>query len=94
MPELPEVEVVRRELARLEGGTILRLESSDARVFDERARPVGRVIRRVGRRGKWLRLELDVGLVFSHLGMTGDWALRGADDDPLPFERVRMDVAT
>jgi formamidopyrimidine-DNA glycosylase len=92
MPELPEVEVVRRGLARLEGGAILRLESSDKRVFDRRTNPVGRFIRKVGRRGKWIRFELDVGFVFSHLGMTGDWTLRSADDDALPFERVRMDV--
>jgi formamidopyrimidine-DNA glycosylase len=92
MPELPEVEIVRRELARLRGSTIVRVESNDRRVFDRRMDVVGRVVREVGRRGKWLRLELDGGLVFSHLGMTGDWTLRGADDDPLPFERVRMDV--
>jgi formamidopyrimidine-DNA glycosylase len=92
MPELPEVEIVRRELAGLQGSTIVRLESNDRRVFDRRRDIVGRVVREVGRRGKWLRLELDDGLVFSHLGMTGDWALRGAEDAALPFERVRMDL--
>jgi formamidopyrimidine-DNA glycosylase len=92
VPELPEVEIVRRELARLRGSRIVRLESSDRRVFDPRTRVVGGVIREVGRRGKWLRLELDEGLVFSHLGMTGDWTLRGPDDESLAFERVRMDV--
>src|SRR6185312_10608419 len=92
MPELPEVEVVRRELVKLRGGTIVRLDSADRRIFVPRADVVGRAVREVGRRGKWLRLELDAGFVFSHLGMTGDWALRGAGDAPLPFERVRMDV--
>jgi formamidopyrimidine-DNA glycosylase len=92
MPELPEVEIVRRELAKLRGATIVRIESSDPRVFDRRTDVVGRVVREIGRRGKWLRIELDDGLVFSHLGMTGDWTLRGADDAALPFERVRMDV--
>jgi formamidopyrimidine-DNA glycosylase len=92
MPELPEVEVVRRELVKLEGSTIVRIESDDKRVFDPRANAVDRVIRHVGRRGKWLRLELDEGLVFSHLGMTGDWTLRDPGDRALPFERVRMDV--
>jgi formamidopyrimidine-DNA glycosylase len=92
MPELPEVEIVRRELARLRGATIVRVESGDDRVFSGGASVVGRVLREVGRRGKWLRLELDEGLVFSHLGMTGDWTLRDADADALPFERVRMDV--
>jgi formamidopyrimidine-DNA glycosylase len=93
VPELPEVEVVRRELAKLRGGTIVRLASEDRRVFDARREVVGREIRELGRRGKWLRFELDDGVVFSHLGMTGDWTLRGPDDDALPFERVRMDVA-
>ena len=92
MPELPEVEVVRRELQKLQGGTIVRVESKDERVFVRRANAVGRTIRVVGRRGKWLRMDLDEGFVFSHLGMTGDWTLRGRDDDALPFERVRMEV--
>jgi formamidopyrimidine-DNA glycosylase len=92
MPELPEVEIVRRELSRLRGSTIVRIESSDRRVFDPRTAVVGGVIREVGRRGKWLRLELDEGLVFSHLGMTGDWTLHRPDEESLAFERVRMDV--
>jgi formamidopyrimidine-DNA glycosylase len=93
MPELPEVEIVRRELAKLRGSTIVRLESNDARIFEGRIDVVDRVIREVGRRGKWLRFELDEGLVFSHLGMTGDWTLRAEGDGPLPFERLRMTVA-
>jgi formamidopyrimidine-DNA glycosylase len=92
MPELPEVEIVRRELARLRGARVVSVRSKDRRVYVDRKDPVGRVIRQVGRRGKWLRLELDEGLVFSHLGMTGDWTLRGPDDEPLPHERVRVDV--
>lgn len=92
MPELPEVESVRRELAKLRGGRIVRVTSVDARVFVQRASPEGRTIRDVGRRGKWLRLELDRGAVFSHLGMTGDWTLKKPEDGSLPFERVRLDV--
>jgi formamidopyrimidine-DNA glycosylase len=92
MPELPEVEIVRRELSELRGSTIVRVASGDARVFVAHADPVGRVIRDVGRRGKWLRWELDVGFVFAHLGMTGDWSLRAPSDPALPFERVRVDV--
>jgi formamidopyrimidine-DNA glycosylase len=119
MPELPEVEVVRRELAKLRGGTIVRFESNDARIVDQRIDVVGRVVREVGRRGKWLRIALDrrtrsaergasggdsrghrgaepldrgTVLVFSHLGMTGDWSLHAPDEPALRFERVRIDV--
>lgn len=92
MPELPEVEIVRRELSPLAGATIVRVVSSDARVFVRHVDPEGRRIRAVGRRGKWLRLELDAGFVFSHLGMTGDWTLRRPADPELPFERLRLDV--
>jgi formamidopyrimidine-DNA glycosylase len=92
MPELPEVEIVRRELHKLRGGTIVRVVSDDRRITSVQKNVVGQVIRAVGRRGKWLRLELDDGLVFAHLGMTGDWTLRGPGDAALRFERVRMDV--
>jgi formamidopyrimidine-DNA glycosylase len=92
MPELPEVEIVRRQLSTLAGGRIVRVASSDRRVYQRRADPEGRVIRSVGRRGKWLRIDLDVGFVFSHLGMTGDWTICDPSSPALPFERVRLDV--
>lgn len=93
VPELPEVESVRRELVKLRGGKIVRVVSNDARVFVKQASAAGRTIRAVGRRGKWLRFELDRGRVFSHLGMTGDWTLCRPEDAALPFERVRLDVS-
>lgn len=92
MPELPEVEVVRRELLKLRGGRIQRIEANDARIVDQRVGIVGRRVREVGRRGKWLRLALDGAIVFSHLGMTGDWIVTTHDAPPLRFERVRIDV--
>jgi formamidopyrimidine-DNA glycosylase len=92
MPELPEVEMARRELAKLRGGRVVRIVSADSLVYAARARAQGQTIRDVGRRGKWLRFELDHCCIFSHLGMTGGWSLKGAEEAPLPFERVRMDV--
>ena len=97
MPELPEVETIRRQLApALEGR---RLES--VRVLDPRwcdpAPPEaiedalrGREIERVGRRGKYLILSLedDVHLVM-HLRMTGNLLLTGDAEDP-PHLRVDM----
>ena len=97
MPELPEVETIRRQLApALEGR---RLES--VRVLDPRwcepAPPEaiedalrGREIELVGRRGKYLILSLedDVHLVM-HLRMTGNLLLTEDSEDP-PHLRVDM----
>ena len=93
MPELTEVESVRRLLQPLKGATILGVHSTDRRVLDARLDVTGQAVRAVDRRGKWLRLVLDRGYVFSHLGMTGDWTLLGPDAAALPFERVRVELA-
>jgi len=55
---------------------------------------VGKTVKGIARKGKWLRLELDDGgKVFSHLGMTGGWVRVAVDAPPLRFERARFDVA-
>ncbi|HEY8077625.1 MAG TPA: DNA-formamidopyrimidine glycosylase family protein [Labilithrix sp.] len=92
MPELPEVEVVRRSLVALRGAKIARVECADPRIGRIEIDAVGSRVREVGRRGKWLRLALDRGVVFSHLGMTGDWTLTSPDAPPLRFERARLDA--
>jgi formamidopyrimidine-DNA glycosylase len=78
MPELPEVETIRRGLAaRLEGKRILevvqrRLDLRFPLPRDFAARLRGRRIDRIGRRAKYLLLYLDDGQVLiCHLGMTG-----------------------
>ena len=100
MPELPEVETVRRQLApALEGKRLKALEVLDPRWSDP-ASPAaladavrGRLIERVARRGKYLMLLLDdeVALVM-HLRMTGNLLLVSeAEDEPgRPHLRVRM----
>ena len=100
MPELPEIETIRRQLApALEGRTVERLEVLDPR-WCEPAAPAevaaaveGRRIERVGRRGKYLVLSLsgDVHLVM-HLRMTGNLLLVKAGDDApdRPHLRVRV----
>lgn len=101
MPELPEVETARRLLARWVGGaTIERARAHDARrVLVGSAAGfaralAGQKVERVGRRGKWLRLELDGGAsLFSHLGLTGRWVKRPAAEPAVPWERVRLDVS-
>lgn len=78
MPELPEVETVRRGLAPvLEGAKIenVRLNRADLRFpFPERFsdRLVGATIGLLGRRAKYLLLPLDTGeTLIIHLGMSG-----------------------
>ncbi len=81
MPELPEVETVRRLMQRvLVGQRIARVEvAADPLVFCGlapgaiEAALAGRTVREVGRRGKffWLVLDGDGPVVFGHLGMSG-----------------------
>ncbi len=107
MPELPEVESVRRQLLpRLTGRRIVGVwwdPHPHARLHDlERLRE--RRIERVDRRGKFLVCPLDTGArdttleLVLHLGMTGalrvgPTAVPGADPDAgLTHVRVRLDL--
>ncbi|HEY2201244.1 MAG TPA: DNA-formamidopyrimidine glycosylase family protein, partial [Solirubrobacteraceae bacterium] len=98
MPELPEVETIRRQLAPLvEGRRLEHVEILDARW----SRPLsprelagaleGQRVEKLGRRGKYLvwSLEGDIHLA-QHLRMTGT-VLAGADPEP-PHTRVRIDL--
>ena len=102
MPELPEVETIRRQLApALEGRRLERAEVLDPRWSDpaapaEVAAAVeGRRIERLERRGKYLvaGLEDEVHLVM-HLRMTGTLLLVAADEDRhgRPHLRVRLEL--
>ncbi len=77
MPELPEVETVVRSIRpRVTGQKILGVEVNSKRVTrnsfaDTIGGLTGRVIRSVRRHGKQIFFELDRGLLFIHLGMTG-----------------------
>ena len=89
MPELPEVETVRRQLAPEVTGRRI----TSAEVLDERlTRPIasrkvvraieGRRIESVGRRGKYLLLALEGSKTLAlHLRMTGNLLLRAADSE-------------
>ncbi len=78
MPELPEVEVIRRGLAKkLIGQTFREVCRNDQRLRRQSEAPalaglVGRTVSRLTRRGKYLLIHLDDGQTFLvHLGMTG-----------------------
>ena len=84
MPELPEVETVRRGLAPvMTGAAITRVEQrrTDLRFpFPEQfaERLAGRRVESVGRRAKYLLLDLDDGQVLVlHLGMSGSFRIDG-----------------
>jgi len=91
MPELPEVETVRRGLAPiLVGNEFARVEQRrpDLRFplpqrFGERLS--GRKVKALDRRAKYLLAKLDDGEVLvMHLGMTGRFSINGAATTPPP----------
>jgi formamidopyrimidine-DNA glycosylase len=100
MPELPEVETIRRQLApEIEGRRLEHMQIFDPRWCDpappeEVAQAVdGRRIERLDRRGKYLIAELadEVHLVM-HLRMTGNLLLVPPGDTERRFLRVQMDL--
>ena len=94
MPELPEVESVRRQLdPELSGRRVLDAWwdpiAAIPRQFVDLGRVVGRSILGVGRRGKFLIAPLDEDLeLIMHLGMTGSFRF-DLDD---PYVRARLDL--
>ncbi|APH70317.1 bifunctional DNA-formamidopyrimidine glycosylase/DNA-(apurinic or apyrimidinic site) lyase [Aquibium oceanicum] len=93
MPELPEVETVRRGLApTLEGARILSVEQRrpDLRFPfppDFVGRLTGRRVEALSRRAKYLIAQLDDGLgLISHLGMSGSWRIEAGDTAVVPGE--------
>ncbi len=101
MPELPEVETIRRDLeGRIVGRrfTAVRippdtgkpvpvLKGIDESIFREGV--VGACIDAVERRGKYLILRLDTGsLLVVHLRMTGSLLHRASDAEPDRFLRI------
>lgn len=74
MPELPEVETTVRALAPyITGRTILEARFFTPRILGWKAEPdlTGRTIASVGRRGKYILLNLGGDVLSVHLGMTG-----------------------
>lgn len=103
MPELPEVETVRRLIEPHVAGQ--RIETVDLRAFTgaiETTLPgepaswlTGRTIERANRRGKYLQFPLDDGnTMVVHLRMTGRLLVLPPDAPPVRFEHVRMGLSS
>ena len=75
MPELPEVEVTRRSFAdRIAGAQVRAVRLGKPLRWPLGCEPqalVGRTVRGVRRRGKYLLVDLDRGVLLLHLGMSG-----------------------
>ncbi|MGD6816822.1 DNA-formamidopyrimidine glycosylase [Metabacillus sp. 84] len=90
MPELPEVETVRRTLSELVKGK--EIEAIEVRWPKMIKRPddvlqfqdalKGQTIRDIGRRGKFLMFSLDDYVLVSHLRMEGKYSLYESQDEP------------
>lgn len=100
MPELPEVETVRRELdERLKGKavlqkiTLLRPDLRDPIPKKLIESVLGEALIQVRRRAKYLLFDFPSGTMISHLGMTGAWReLKvGEKPDPKAHDHVVLD---
>jgi formamidopyrimidine-DNA glycosylase len=99
MPELPEVETVRRSLiAKIVGHHIQSLRVGDFpgvlgtnRIEDVLPRIAGRAVRGVRRRAKYLIIDLDDDTaIVVHLRMTGRLSAVPHDEPPLRFEHLAI----
>jgi formamidopyrimidine-DNA glycosylase len=96
MPELPEVETVRRTLAPAVGGRISSVWTSGLGLHMARKPPRARLRRLVGaritavrRHGKYLLLDTDrAESIVVHLGMTGRLRIQRASDPRVPHTHV------
>jgi formamidopyrimidine-DNA glycosylase len=100
MPELPEVETVRRGLQpAMEGSIIVKAEArrKDLRFPFQKdfiARLEGQTVTGLGRRAKYLMADLTSGdVLLMHLGMSGSFRVLngGANDTPGQFHHPRSD---
>lgn len=99
MPELPEVEATRRALqAEIRGRSIVAAVAHHPRVLRRQDRPAdfadrmkGRTVRRLGRHGKFLLIELEGDLTWvTHLGMSGRIQVAGPGADSSIHTRVTV----
>ena len=96
MPELPEVEVTRRSFAEgIAGATIQAVRIGKPLRWPlgvAASQLVGRTVLAVRRRGKYLLIDLDRGVLLMHLGMSG--SLRFAPSPPPAGTHDHFDLVT
>ena len=96
MPELPEVEVTRLSFAdRIAGAQVASVRLGKPLRWALGCDPAalaGRRVQAVRRRGKYLLMDLDTGLLLLHLGMSG--SLRFALDVPVAGAHDHFDMVT
>src|SRR6266404_360978 len=97
MPELPEVEIASRQLrAWLKGRRVVSARAERSRVIRGQtparfASLAGHRLTDIERFGKWMLLLFDGGEgLVSHLGMTGKWIRRRAEDPPPSHVRASL----
>ncbi len=99
MPELPEVETVRRGLApHLVGQLLTGAEVREARLrwpvaANLAAQLQGQRVRDLRRRGKYLLVDLDRGSLIMHLGMSGSLRLNQPEVPPGRHDHVDLILA-
>lgn len=96
MPELPEVEVTRRSFAdTIQGAQVLAVTLGKPLRWPLGCTPaslVGAQVQQVRRRGKYLLIDLDRGMLMVHLGMSG--SLRFAPTLPALGKHDHFDMQT
>ena len=94
MPELPEVELTRRNLERwLAGRRVVRADAERTRTFRGASRSAFQSLRGVlvdaSRKGKYLLLRFESDGLLAHLGMTGKFVRRPSGVTE-PYSRARL----
>ncbi|GKS88221.1 bifunctional DNA-formamidopyrimidine glycosylase/DNA-(apurinic or apyrimidinic site) lyase [Acidovorax sp. SUPP2539] len=96
MPELPEVEVTRLSIAKGISGAVIQSVTVGKPLRWPLGCPpeglIGRTITAVRRRGKYLLLDLDGGLLLIHLGMSGSLRLGQSLEARGPHDHFEMET--
>ena len=97
VPELPEVEVTRRSFAdRISGGVVRGVALGKPLRWPLGIEPdalVGQRVRAVGRRGKYLLMELEAGWLLLHLGMSGSLQFAPVLPPAGPHDHFELDTS-